>query len=74
MEPIIAFNRVNGYIHEINIGDGMRDSRTFFRALADETRLQMLTLIMKHGELCVCAFVEVLEIKAERLAKEKRVW
>ena len=32
-----------------------------FKALGDETRLKMIGLL-SHGELCVCDFMEVLEL------------
>ncbi len=41
---------------------GMRDLSTVLRALADETRLQMLALVFAHEELCVYDFTEALGI------------
>jgi len=40
----------------------MRDLVTVFKALADETRLQMLALLLRHGELCVCDLEHVLGV------------
>ena len=40
----------------------MRDLAAVFKALADETRLEILALLAKHGELCVCDLQEVLGI------------
>lgn len=50
----------------------MRNLASVFRALADETRLQMLALIMKYEELCVCDFVNVLEITQSKASRHLR--
>ena len=34
----------------------MRNEAQIFKALADETRLKMVALLLKRGELCVCDF------------------
>ncbi len=46
---------------DVYIGS-MRDLATVLRALADETRLQMLALVFAHEELCVYDFVDALGI------------
>ncbi len=40
----------------------MRDLAAIFKALADETRLEILALLACHDELCVCDIQEVLGI------------
>jgi ArsR family transcriptional regulator len=40
----------------------MRDLATVFKALGDETRLEILALLARHGELCVCDLQQVLGI------------
>ena len=40
----------------------MRDLADVFKALAEETRLEILALLANHGELCVCDLQEVLGI------------
>jgi ArsR family transcriptional regulator len=40
-----------------------------FRSLADETRLSMLCLLMQQEELCVCDFMEVLEITQSKASR-----
>ena len=39
-----------------------------FRALADKTRLRIINLI-GQDELCVCFFVEVLQVKQSRISR-----
>ena len=39
-----------------------------FRALADRTRLRIINLI-GEDELCVCFFVEVLQVKQSRISR-----
>ncbi|MFC1706382.1 ArsR/SmtB family transcription factor [Planctomycetota bacterium] len=50
----------------------MRKTAELFRALGDETRLRMLWLLMNHVELCVCDFIEVLEITQSKASRHLR--
>jgi ArsR family transcriptional regulator, arsenate/arsenite/antimonite-responsive transcriptional repressor len=50
----------------------MRTLSSVFKALSDETRLQMLGLLLREGELCVCDFVEVLEITQSKASRHLR--
>ncbi len=50
----------------------MRGLSDIFKALADETRLAMLALLLKKGELCVCDFEEVLEISQSKASRHLR--
>ena len=50
----------------------MRDLAIAFSALADTTRLQMLALLLRHGELCVCDFVETLGISQSKASRHLR--
>ncbi len=43
-----------------------------FKALSDETRLSMLGLLLREGELCVCDFVEVLGITQSKASRHLR--
>ena len=43
-----------------------------FKALSDETRLEMLGLMFAGGELCVCDFVEVLAISQSKASRHLR--
>ena len=70
----LAYTRVSGYMH---LGTawgryGMRTLTKVFKALSDETRLQMLGLLLHEGELCVCDFVEVLEITQSKASRHLR--
>jgi ArsR family transcriptional regulator len=42
------------------------------KALADETRLQMLALLAEHGELCACDFEHTLEITQSKASRHLR--
>lgn len=53
---------------DVYIGS-MRDLATALRALADETRLQMLALVFAHEELCVYDFVEALGIGQSKASR-----
>lgn len=55
----------------INVS-GMRQAAAFFKALGDETRLQMLWLLLHHRELCVCDFMEVLEVSQSKASRHLR--
>ena len=50
----------------------MRTLTNVFKALSDETRLQMLGLLLKEGEQCVCDFVDVLEITQSKASRHLR--
>jgi len=50
----------------------MRALAQVFRALADETRLEMLALVSAHGELCVCDLEQVLRISQSKSSRHLR--
>lgn len=50
----------------------MQSLAPLFKALSDETRLQMLGLLNEAGELCVCDFVEVLGITQSKASRHLR--
>lgn len=43
-----------------------------FKALADETRLQMLALLFERSELCVCHFERALGISQSKASRHLR--
>jgi ArsR family transcriptional regulator len=43
-----------------------------FKALADETRLRMLALLLDQPELCVCHFERVLDITQSKASRHLR--
>jgi len=50
----------------------MKSTASMYRALGDETRLQMLWLLMNRTELCVCDFMEVLGITQSKASRHLR--
>jgi len=50
----------------------MKDLVQAFKALADETRLQMMALLLSEGELCVCDCMQVLEIGQSKASRHLR--
>ena len=50
----------------------MRTLAAVFKALSDETRLSMLGLLLREGELCVCDFVEVLGVTQSKASRHLR--
>lgn len=50
----------------------MRTLINVFKSLSDATRLQMLGLLLKEGELCVCDFVDVLAISQSKASRHLR--
>jgi len=50
----------------------MHSLAAVFKALSDETRLEMLGLLLKEGELCVCDFVEVLGVTQSKASRHLR--
>lgn len=47
----------------------MKETARFFKVLSDEARLQMLWLLFNNQELCVCDFMEVLEITQSKASR-----
>lgn len=41
----------------------------FFRALSDETRLRILLLLSRSGELCVCELVELMDVIQPKMSR-----
>jgi len=50
----------------------MRDLTIILGALADPTRLEMLALLLRHDELCVCDFVGTLGISQSKASRHLR--
>ena len=50
----------------------MRETATLFKALGDETRMHMIWLLLNHRELCVCDFMEVLDITQSKASRHLR--
>jgi ArsR family transcriptional regulator len=50
----------------------MKQAASFFKVLADEARLNMLWLLLNHGELCVCDFMAVLEVTQSKASRHLR--
>jgi ArsR family transcriptional regulator len=50
----------------------MKVLRDTFKALSDETRLQIVTLLLEQDELCVCDFVGALEQTQSKISRHLR--
>ena len=50
----------------------MKNTASLYKALGDETRLQMLWLLMNQRELCVCDFMEVLAVTQSKASRHLR--
>ncbi len=50
----------------------MKTEAQLFKALADETRLKILWLLMGHEELCVCDIMGVLGITQSKASRHLR--
>ena len=60
-------NKGTGYKPALQSDDAMT-LETLFSALADRTRLRLLNL-MRRGEVCVCFFVEVLDVPQPSISR-----
>jgi ArsR family transcriptional regulator, arsenate/arsenite/antimonite-responsive transcriptional repressor len=47
----------------------LKETARFFKILADEARINMLWLLFNNRELCVCDFMEVLEITQSKASR-----
>jgi ArsR family transcriptional regulator len=50
----------------------MRDLADTFKALSDETRLRIMTLLLDNEELCVCDFVGALDLTQSKASRHLR--
>jgi DNA-binding transcriptional ArsR family regulator len=50
-------------------GGLVHDAARFFKVLGDEVRLRMLWLLFNERELCVCDFVEVLDVTQSKASR-----
>lgn len=50
----------------------MKKLAAVLKALSDETRLSMMELLQRRGELCVCDFVHTLEITQSKASRHLR--
>ena len=50
----------------------MRTLSDTFKALSDETRLQIMTLLLENDELCVCDFVGALGQTQSKISRHLR--
>jgi ArsR family transcriptional regulator len=54
------------------MGDSLKELAAVFSGLSHEARLRMLYLLLVHGELCVCDFVEVLRVTQSMASRHLR--
>lgn len=47
----------------------MKSTVQYFRALADETRLRILALLLNSGELCVCDLTATLQLPQSTVSR-----
>jgi ArsR family transcriptional regulator, arsenate/arsenite/antimonite-responsive transcriptional repressor len=50
----------------------MRGYARIFKAISDETRLQILGLIFRHGEVCVCEVEQILDVTQSKASRHLR--
>ena len=47
----------------------LMDQINFFKCLSDQTRLDILTLIVKQGERCVCDLTATLDLSQPKISR-----
>jgi ArsR family transcriptional regulator, arsenate/arsenite/antimonite-responsive transcriptional repressor len=50
----------------------MREYARIFKAISDETRLLIMALIFRHGEVCVCEVEQILGITQSKASRHLR--
>lgn len=65
---VVSCNRINEYIR----GPPMHDLAQLFKALSEDIRLQMLALLFRHRELCVCEFERFLDLTQSKASRHLR--
>ena len=51
----------------------MQEETDLFKALSDPTRLRLVVLLAKHGEVCVCVMAEALDEPDFKISRHLRV-
>jgi ArsR family transcriptional regulator, arsenate/arsenite/antimonite-responsive transcriptional repressor len=69
MEIALDCIRQTGYMNVSAKEIKLKETARFFKILSDEARLQMLWLLFNNRELCVCDFMEVLEITQSKASR-----
>lgn len=65
----ITYN-IYGYAYiQILFEHDTMDQATFFKCLSDPTRLDILTLILRRGKVCVCEFTEHLSLSQPKISR-----
>ena len=47
----------------------MKQCSRIYKALADETRLRILVLLLEHGELCICDLMNALDMPQSTVSR-----
>lgn len=47
----------------------MKQTARIYKALADETRLRLLLLLLEHGELCICDLMNALDLPQSTVSR-----
>jgi DNA-binding transcriptional ArsR family regulator len=63
---------LNRLIRTTERGIDMKELTAILKALADDTRLQMLALLTKRGELCVCDLERALAVSQSSASRHLR--
>jgi ArsR family transcriptional regulator len=65
---------MSGTAHRSQTGSNpqINDLADTFKALSDETRLQIMTLLLEQEELCVCDFVGALGLTQSKASRHLR--
>jgi ArsR family transcriptional regulator, arsenate/arsenite/antimonite-responsive transcriptional repressor len=50
----------------------MRSYARIFKAVSDETRLRIMGLILRHGEICVCEVEQILGVTQSKASRHLR--
>lgn len=51
----------------------MQEEAELFKALCDPTRLRLVALLARHGEVCVCVMAEALDEPDFKISRHLRV-
>ena len=50
-----------------------KELQLLFHALSDPIRLKMVKMVLKHGELCVCNFLDYFNLSQPRISFHLRI-
>lgn len=71
--PTITFKKIERLKHDLAMNKGLLATNKYFSVLSGKTRLDILYLLMKEKELCVCDMADILAATVSAVSHQLKV-